>query len=314
MGNNVAEDKYKGFVDLPTQYTSVAVSPAEAQALFSSMTGGKLDIASITEKDGQVYVDDLYDAIQNAGSKASGEEAGVLAGETASSSQSLSDMIASLLGTNPKLAAQNWELSSLYAPKYAELFRSLMGLERTDNIADVLRLAPEMQKIRRATDTPGVGNLRDMLMSQITDELSMGGKLTAGQNAQLNEQFRSAELARGFGNGSGSVNREAVQKALEGMNLLEKRQGKASALISQEQAAMPDPVTAVLGSSGQTTMAAANAATAPTMNLLSFLGQNYWNTQNQNVQQQQLAAEQKKYELQLQIARDQASPYLSGRY
>ena len=230
--------------------------------------------------------------------------------EAVQSGQSISDIIASLLQYNPQLAAQNWDIASQYTPQYAAMLRGLASQERAGNMQDVLSLAPEMEKIRQATDRPEITNLRNMLLKQVTDELGMGSKLTAEQNANVNEQFRSAEVARGFGMGSGSGNRESVQKALEGMKLLENRQGKASALISQEKATQTDPFQVVLGTPATSTNNALQASTAPTMNLLSFLGQNYWNSANNalNVNAQNQA--QQRYNTTLMMT--QNSPLLKG--
>lgn len=224
--------------------------------------------------------------------------------EAPTAAATMAETMAALLEYNPELAAQAWELTSKYGPQYAELYRQMASKDRSAELADVLGLAPKLQQIRTAGERPDITQMRNLLYSGVLDELRMGGKLTPQQNLQANESLRSAEVARGVHSGQPSANREAVRKALEGMNLLGQRQQKASGILAQESASSPEPFSAILGrpatSANVGITQGVNAAQAITPALANA---NVWNASNA-----QTAADQ--YNLTMQIAR--ANPYLRG--
>lgn len=219
------------------------------------------------------------------------------------------DIFAQYLKYNPQYAAQMWRLAQQYQPLYAALSRDLMSQERGADLADVERLAPQVQSIRAGYERPEMAAIRNELFKQIQGELAMGTRLTPDQNASVLESIRSAQVARGGSMGAGASNRESVLRALEGMNLQTQRQEKAKSLVSMEAAQQPDPFSIILNRPGTSvSMGAAQAGQNQT--LPGFYAQNYWNTQNQGMQQQQINNEMARYNLGLSIAA--ANPYLEG--
>ena len=155
--------------------------------------------------------------------------------------------LAEYLKFQPMLAQQAYDLTQKFQPGYAELGRSLTGLERTQDISDAARLAPELQGIREGAETPEATQIRKLLLGQILGELGQGGTLTPEQELQTSEGIRSAQGARGLLGGQGAANRESVQRTLEGLRLLESRQQKAQSVLQQEAATSPDPFLTILG-------------------------------------------------------------------
>lgn len=245
--------------------------------------------------------------------------------EAPTSEESLSDILSTYLQYSPEFAAQNWgllsqyapqeaqlgyDIYSQYAPQYQDIAEALATSERSANMADVLALAPMLQQIQAAGESPEVTTMRDTLMSQIASELGMGTQMTAEQELAANEALRTAESARGLITGQGSANRESVAKALEGMDLQTQRQQKALQLVGAMGQPLADPFAAILGTSGTTSQAASRAQqTTPQSQVASsvpssnFYSQNYW-------QANTAANEANKYNLGLDIAL--ASDYLQG--
>ena len=234
-----------------------------------------------TRNNGYIYLDHAWRKDTSATQSAL-DEISPLSGVSASGS--IADIIKSVLKYSPEFTSQGYASASQYAPLYQSLLQGMLSKERAANLGDVSTLAPQLQGIRSAASLPQTNSIREMLLNQIMNELSMGSKLTPEQETNVNEYSRSAELARGFGMGSGSANRESVTKALEGMKLLESRQGKASAALAQEDASSPNPFSTILNMPTTTTTTAAGMSSAPTSNLLSFMGQNYWNANNASTQ------------------------------
>jgi hypothetical protein len=217
-------------------------------------------------------------------------------------SESTDEMLKALLQYNPQLVEQNWNAYSGYAPKeaalsydlasqyiplYQELARKGRTADRGADISDVLSLAPSLQGIRAASERPEMGQLRNTLFSQIMGELASGTKLAPEQDRMLNEEIRSAQMARGLSGGTGAANRESVRKALEGMNLQTQRQEKAKSLMSMEQSQAPDPFLTILGrpaTAQQTGMAMysnpAQSAVAGSAPGADFYLNNFWNQTN----------------------------------
>lgn len=134
----------------------------------------------------------------------------------------------------------------------------------------------------------------------------MGSKLTTEQGKMAGEQLRSAQYARGLGTGQGAANREAVGRAIEGLNLLGQRQQKASGVIAAESAQGPDPF-AIIGGMPTTQTQSAVAQTQSNIKdpSLDFFSTNYWNAAN-------LGQQQAQYNLMLQIAKANPNLDLTG--
>lgn len=202
--------------------------------------------------------------------------------------QSIDDIMQKWLQYNPQVMDQTARAMGKYAPEYQALVSALLSKD----LAGVLGLAPELRKIQEAGERPQVTQMRNLLLDQVLGELKMGGKLTPRQELDLTEGVRSSQFARGMGPFKSDALRESVQRSIEGMNLLGQRQNKASALIGQENAQTPDPMSLV----GKTTDSALQLAGQTVSNpLMSFMGQNYW-------QEVQRAMQQAQYENTMNIA------------
>jgi len=207
---------------------------------------------------------------------------------------------------NPQFAEQYWKLTQQYEPQYAALQNELAGKERESTLGDISRLAPQLQGIRRSAEMPQTTAIRELLMNQVLGELGMGSKLTTEQGKMAGEQLRSAQYARGLGTGQGAANREAVGRAIEGLNLLGQRQQKASGVIAAESAQGPDPF-AIIGGMPTTQTQSAVAQTQSNIKdpSLDFFSTNYWNAAN-------LGQQQAQYNLMLQIAKANPNLDLTG--
>lgn len=137
-------------------------------------------------------------------------------------------------------------LEQQYAPQYQQLAQQGLTVGREADLADALRLAPQLRGIQEAAEDPAITAMRKTLIGQVGDELSMGTKLTPEQMLSLQEGIRSAQFARGFGPDQSSGVREGIAKALEGMNLQTQRQQKASGLLGQVASTTADPFMSIL--------------------------------------------------------------------
>jgi hypothetical protein len=168
---------------------------------------------------------------------------------------------------NPQVAAQQYQINAQYLPYYSALLRSQVSNDRASNMNDVGRMLPQVQAIDQARQRPQANAMMNMLYNQIGSELAQGGNMTPAQSAAANESIRSGQLARGTISGAGAANREAVQRAIQSMDLLTARQGKAQNLINFDQTLKTNPYTAILG--GPTTTNAAVGLTGQTANTLT---------------------------------------------
>jgi len=124
---------------------------------------------------------------------------------------------------------------------------------------------------------PQATAIRKMLMNQVEEELGMGSRLTPEQAQMASEQLRSAQFARGVGTGQGAANREAVGRAIEGLNLLGQRQSKASGVLASEAAQSPNPWSTILQPTTQTQSSVAQTQSNIKDPSLDFFSTNYWN-------------------------------------
>jgi hypothetical protein len=213
------------------------------------------------------------------------DESGGIGAASSAASSSLRSQIADLLNFRPAVSRQRQSLTAELQPLFAQTNREEISKDRTANIDDIARLAPLLQAIREAGESPQATALRKLLFQQIQGELGQGTELTPEQSLDVNENVRSAQFARGFGSGRGSANREAVARSVEGIRLLGQRQSKASGLLSQESADSPNPFQ-VIG--GQPTtganQAVGQAQVATSEPSLGFIGQNFATTANIGLQ------------------------------
>jgi len=134
-----------------------------------------------------------------------------------------------------------------YLPQFAELDMAAAEKQRQQELQQVLEMSGMLPDIRAAAEDPAITAMRNMLIQQVSDELAMGMELSPDQARNVEQGQRASEIARGLGEGQGSANREAVAKAIEGLELQQQRQQAAGDLLSQEYAAQIDPFLAVLG-------------------------------------------------------------------
>lgn len=224
-----------------------------------------------------------------------------------SNQESLASMFESLLQYSPQLAEQNWNslakyapqeadlsfgLASKYLPQYQALMQQGRTADRTSNMNDVLALSPMLQEIRTASERPEMASMRNLLFSQVGDELASGTRLAPEQERSLAEGMRSSQVARGLSGGQGAANRESVARALEGMNLQTQRQEKAKSLMAMEKSQAPDPFATIMGAPNTAQTAAmsmfqtpANSKVAGSVPGADFYLGNYWTAlQNQQAQ------------------------------
>lgn len=233
------------------------------------------------------------------------EEAEAVPGQAeaaASAEQNLEDSIAAMLKYNPQLADQQYNLTKQYLPQYAQLYRGEATKDRTSDLADVASMQPRVQEIQRAQLTPEEKNIRDTLFEQIGGELAQGMRMTPEQSRETNQALRSAEVSRGLLGGQGSANREAVNKAIEGMRLQTTRQQKAQALNNDEWSKKYDPFAAVLGRPSTATNTAVNQTSQGSNQLpvSSVLG-NIYQAQSSLLTQSNANLERQKYNNMLNI-------------
>ena len=124
----------------------------------------------------------------------------------------------------PGFLQSDLNLQNQFAPQFQALQQNLNTADRERNLAEVQRLSPQLRDIQAAAEGPQASGIRNTLLQQALQQLQAGEELTPEQNASANEQVRSAQFARGFGEGGGSANREAVAKALRGRELAKERQ------------------------------------------------------------------------------------------
>jgi|GEM_PF-5501213 len=181
-----------------------------------------------------------------------------------SAEQKLNSALGTYEKVDERLSGHELEMSQKYGPLYAQLMNEMASKERAGQVADVEALAPKLQGIRDAAEGPETTQMRKTLMAQIMGELSAGSSLTDQQNRELEQGVRSSEMARGVGLGRGAAGREAIKRALQGQRLLAQRQSKAMGLVQQEEAATPDPFSAILSGGTPQTAAALSSSRAAT--------------------------------------------------
>ena len=211
----------------------------------------------------------------------------------------------------PQQLALDLELAQRFQPQFQTLQQQLRGEDIAAQLADVERLAPQLEEIRRAAESPGVTALRENLQQQLLTELEAGEALTPEQRRNVEQSVRSAQVARGLGRGQGSANREAVARALEGRRVAQERRAQAAGFLAQESRQQFDPFLTIAGRPATAQAASlpfitqpgtqvqqAGQVSSPTAlgtGLLGLAGQE---------RQQQLQNQQ--FNLQLQLARSNA--------
>lgn len=211
-------------------------------------------------------------------------------------------IIQTYLKYNPELSQQQFDLTSKYQPQYAALLQGLVSGERASDLADVGKLAPQLQGLRESGERSDVRAMREALYSQVLGDLQMGQGLTPEEDRNVTQGVRSAQMARGMGYGRTDANLEAVRRALQGRNVAGQRRAAASGVLAAESAQSPDPFATILGRGSPATSLAVQQTSAGNNTLTPASSMtNYW---------QQNSADQaaQRYNLTLQLA--QRNPYL----
>lgn len=241
----------------------------------------------------------------NFGKKSSSSEAEPISGLAPTGEDAgaaMEKIIQAYLKYNPQLSQQQFDLTSKYQPQYAALLQNLVSGERASDLADVGKLAPQLQGLRESGERSDIRAMRDALYGQVLGDLQMGQGLTPEEERNVTQGVRSAQMARGMGYGRTDANLEAVRRALEGRNVAGQRRAAASSVLAQESAQAPDPFAVILGRGSPATTLAAQQTSAGSNTLTpSSAITNYWN---------QSSADQaaRRYNLTLQLA--QRNPYL----
>jgi len=147
----------------------------------------------------------------------------------------------------PQQLALDLGLAREYQPQFQSLQEQLRSADISAQLGDVSRLAPQLQGIRQAAETPEATAIRKTLADQILAEIQAGESLTDEQLRGVEQGVRSGQQARGLGFGQGSANREAVARSLEGRRLGLQRRAEAQSFLGQESQQQIDPFLAIAG-------------------------------------------------------------------
>jgi hypothetical protein len=226
-----------------------------------------------------------------------------MASKPPSFEQAMAKEMEALLKYGPQVAAMDYELAAQYQPQYQQMAVQLAEQERAAGQAQVAELAPGLQATRVAAEDPLTTQIRQQLLQGTSDELALGTQLTPEQNAQMNEQIRSAQFARGMGTGQSDASREALRKMLEGLSLQEQRRTRAQGVLGQEYAASPDPWATILGQPAtQTAVSAQQSMASSPSNMLGTIGNTFQS-------QQAAQSDWQRYQATLELAKQNPNLY-----
>jgi len=214
----------------------------------------------------------------------------------------------------PQQFGLDLSLAQQFQPQFQQLAQGLRSQDIEAQLADLAQFTPQLSAIREASEGADVTAIRNALTQQILGDIQAGETLTPAQARSVEQSQRTAEIARGLGTGTGSANREAVQKALEGRRLGAERRGAASAFLAQESADRPSPFSVIQGAPLTATAAGQSAFQSPGRrpdiagNIISPIASasNLTGLADQ-LRQQDLASKQ--FGLQFELAQAQANPF-----
>ena len=126
-------------------------------------------------------------------------------------------------------------------PEISSTLAEATKKSETEQLKTIAALAPQMQAIIESTQSPEAAQLRQLLNQQALTGLGAGEGLTGEQRRLTEQELRGSEVARGIAGGTGSANREAVEKALEGRRLAQERQAFAEQRLASERGLLADP-------------------------------------------------------------------------
>ena len=182
-------------------------------------------------------------------------------------------------GTDPGLL----QTYSDIAPQLNEFNRTAASGQRAADIGDVETLAPRATAALRAAN-PEAARLEMELLRQA--EEGLGGSLDPRVVAEIQQDVRGGQAARGFGMGLPDANVEALFTGRERIAQRDRNRTFAQGVLAQSRAGTADPFMAILGRpSGTAQMAGgvvgqggAFGAGAPTFDPWSAYGADLHNT------------------------------------
>lgn len=168
----------------------------------------------------------------------------------------------------PGLARTSYGIASEYLPQYTALDLQRDSTARRSVLGDVAGLSGQMRNIRRdyAPETQG---LLDQLVAKSRGDLASGGRLSASELRDSQQQVRSGWSARGLGGSAAGV----ADEILNADSLRRRRQLEAQQLglstVGVAQNYQGDPLQSILGIPTAGTGRAAYASADPG-NLLGY--------------------------------------------
>lgn len=215
----------------------------------------------------------------------------------------------------PKQSEAVLNLLKQFSPQFTDQYSQLVEQARTSELDSMLGLAPRLRELREAGEDPSTTELRNLLSGQLLEELRAGTQLTDDEERDVVQSSRSADFARGLGEGAGSANRESVKRTLAGIAKRDRVQQKASQWLSQQSSdptinplsAIPSISTASADSGAKTLFNAfspPNSVTSPITGIPSAVS-----SIQLDQGQQGIDLNRQQYDTQLAMARANAARY-----
>lgn len=132
------------------------------------------------------------------------------------------------------------------APRVQEISDRTQRAQRESDVGALETLGPRAVAAIRAAD-PQQAELLNALQQSALDDLSAGTSLTPAQAAEIQQQVRASQAARGGGFGNSDATAEAYTVGSRGLALQQVRQRTALDVSRQLAATGADPALAVLG-------------------------------------------------------------------
>jgi hypothetical protein len=170
-------------------------------------------------------------------------------------------------------------------PRITQYLAEAQRGQRERDITDVEQLGPRTAAALRGAD-PTAMVLEDQLAKQATEGLNAGAGLDASLLAQVQQNARAAQAARGFGMGGPDISLETLMGAREAEAMRRQRQAFAMDVVARRRATTGDPFMAILGRPSATAATAGGlvgqagglASGAPTFDPFTAYASDVFNT------------------------------------
>jgi len=170
--------------------------------------------------------------------------------ETADTLQAQIDMAPELFRSNlkymPAYAGLNYRIQSHFLPKYAEVGRGITTAGRTQDMADLQALAPQVTDAYRLAN-PEAAALLDELNKEAAAQLATGGALTPDEQRAVEQNSRAAYNDRGMVLGDPAVFSEVMNLDAAKRTKQKENQALASSVLGLNKSIYGDPVSVILG-------------------------------------------------------------------